>query len=151
ASLRRPNSIPTGVSISRSGVCPLLFGNQRIPLRAERVDLENIGIAMIVGRINDDFKVIIEFLADISPQLSGNDAGGVGVEAGDSKEPGAPGVEDTHLRSLRRLLSLKGFSLQESPNWSRLPPKRIVKGAVQTWSAIYTKRLCCAERCLRLG
>src|SRR5215471_11017247 len=111
--LGSPNSIPPGIAISEAGVGSLLLRDQRISLGAKWVDLENIGIAAVVCRIDDDLEVIVQFLADVSSQLRGHDTGGVRIEAGDSKENCGSGVKGSNLRLFGRFLSLKWLSLRE--------------------------------------
>src|SRR5215469_6990520 len=62
-----PDSIPAGIPIAEACVGSLLLGNQGVSLGAKWVDLKDVCIAAIMGRIDDDFEVVVQFLADISP------------------------------------------------------------------------------------
>jgi len=59
----------------QAGVASLLLSDEGISLRSKWVHLENICVSPVVSRIDDDFEVVIQLLADIPPQLRGHDAG----------------------------------------------------------------------------
>jgi hypothetical protein len=92
--------------------------------------LEHVSIATIMSRVNDDLKVIVQFLADIPAQLGGDDAFGIGIEAGDAEIDVMLAVENANLRFFSRSLSLKGLSLAKVGNRRGLLPDGIIQCAV---------------------
>jgi len=62
--LRSPNAIPARITILR--FASLLVRNQGVPLLYQRVDLEHISIATVVSGVDNDLKVVIEFLSYIT-------------------------------------------------------------------------------------
>jgi hypothetical protein len=47
--------------------------------------LKHVSVAPIVSRVDDDFKVVVQFLTDVPAQLGRNDSTWVGVETGDTE------------------------------------------------------------------
>src|SRR5215469_11661627 len=70
SSFRGPYPIPPGITVACARVGTLFFCDQRVALRPQWIDLEYVRIAAIVRRIDDDLEVVVEFLADIPPELS---------------------------------------------------------------------------------
>src|SRR6266446_74593 len=65
ARLGNPHAVPSGVAVAAVILRRLFVSNQSVALRAERIELQYVGVAAVVGRINYNFKIIIEFLAHI--------------------------------------------------------------------------------------
>src|SRR4029077_8016744 len=97
ASLRDPYSIPSGIAVAHARLCAPLLCDQGIALRAQRIDLEDERVAAIVGRIDDDLEIVVEFLTDVAPELAGNDSRRIGVEALDAEIDFMLTVENTDL------------------------------------------------------
>ena len=108
---RSPNPIPSRVAIASATICALLFGNQSVSLCAQGINLEYVGVAAIVSRVDEDFEIVIQLLADVAPQLGGDDRLGIGIEAGDAEIHFVLCVEDTDFRFFSRRLPFIGLSL----------------------------------------
>src|SRR5215467_15432479 len=76
---RCPNTIPTGIKVHAKTIS-LLFDDQAVHLRAERIHLKNIASTTVMIRIDEDFKVVVEILAHIAPEFAGDDSRRGGVE-----------------------------------------------------------------------
>src|SRR5215470_8809730 len=76
---RGPYAVPTGIAVARARISALLFCDQRVPLRAQRIDLKHVGIAPIMGGVNDDLEIVVQLLAHVAPQFGCNDALRIGV------------------------------------------------------------------------
>src|SRR5581483_8649937 len=58
--------------ISSAAVRPLFLGDQSVTLRAEWVDLENVGISTVMGGVDYDLKVVVQLLGNIAPEFRGD-------------------------------------------------------------------------------
>jgi hypothetical protein len=83
-----------------------------------------------VSRINDDFEIVVQFLAHIAAKFGRDDPLRIGIEARDAKVDRVLGVNDPNFGLFRRWLPLKGLALRKVVDWNRLLPKGIVKGSV---------------------
>ena len=76
--------------------------------------------------IDNDLEIVIQFLADVAAEFSGEDALRMGVEAGNAEVDFALAVEDANFRLLRRRAPFKGLALPKVGNWSCLEPEWII-------------------------
>ena len=81
-------------------------------------------------RIDNDFEIVIEFLADIPAEFGRYDSFWLGVQAGDAKVNLVLGIQDADFSLLGRSLSLEWFTLQEVLDGSGLLPEGIIKRTV---------------------
>src|ERR1700675_1678050 len=101
-----------------------------------------------MGGVDDDLKVVIQFLTDVPAQLCGHDPFGIGVEASDAEVDFVLVVENTDFGSFSWSLSFVRLALQEVRNGGGLQSQRIIEGAGQPRSAINPACLRSSERFL---
>src|SRR5260370_21551891 len=104
-SFRGPYPVPPGIAVARARVCALLFRNQRVALCPQRINLEYVRVPPVVSRVDDDFKVVIQFLTDVPAQLGRNDPTWIGVETGDTEVDLVLVVENADFGVFSRRLS----------------------------------------------
>ena len=110
-------------------------------MRAQWIDLENIGIAPVPPGVDYDLKVVVQFLSYIPAELGRDGTVYEGIVTHHSKVDFMLGVEDTDFRLFGRGLTLVGFSLQKVCDRSGLLPEWIVKRAVHLRSSVNPARL----------
>src|SRR5216683_6838038 len=126
-----PDSVPSRVAIASAGICALLFGNQSVALRAQRINLKHVRIAPVVSRVDDDLEVVIQFLADIPSQFGCNNPFRIRVKARNAEIDFMLAVEDADFGFLGRCLPLKWLALQKVGNRAGLLPCGIIERAIQ--------------------
>src|ERR1700675_654331 len=89
-----------------------------------------------MGGVDDDLKVVIQFLTDVPAQLCGHDPFGIGVEASDAEVDFVFVVENADFGSFSWSLSFVRLALQEVRNRSGLHPEGIIERAVQLGNSI---------------
>jgi hypothetical protein len=89
----------------------LLFNDEAIVLSTEGVDFEHVTATAIPVRIDQDFEVVIQFLAHIAAQFCRDDPGRLRVIAVDSEIDRVTRIEYSYLSFLRRRLTFVGLSL----------------------------------------
>ena len=99
-------------------------------MRAQRIDLKYVRITPVMGRVNDDLKVIIQLLTDITPQFGRDDPLRIRVEARNAEIDFMLAVENADFGFFSRGLPLKGFPLQKVVNRTGLLPDGIVECSV---------------------
>src|SRR5207245_10846429 len=126
-----PHAVPSRVTIASATVCTLLFCDQSVSLRAQRISLENVGITPVVSRVDDDFEVVVQFLTDVPPQFSGDNPLGMGIEAGNAEIEFMLGVENADFGFVCGRLPLKRLSLPKCGDGGGLLLQEAVKFAVE--------------------
>ena len=102
-----------------------------------------------MGGVDDDLKVVIQFLTDVPAQLRGDDPFGIGVEASDAEVDVVLVVENTDFGSFSWSPSFVRLALQEVRNRRGLHPEWIIERTIQPWSSINMACLRSSERFLR--
>src|ERR1044071_5226239 len=98
-----------------------------------------------MGRVNDDFEIVVQLLGNIAPQFCSNDSACLRVEALDPEIDLSFGVHNTNFSSFGRRPSLERLPLQEVRDRSGLAPDGIIKSAIQLRTAIDPDRACCFD------
>src|SRR5439155_21669625 len=117
---RCPHAVPSGIKILPFGA--FLFGNQSVELRAERVELEYIGVAAIVSCVNRDREVIVQILLQVSAQFGGHDTRWIRVVTRDPEINLVAGVQNADFGFPGRRLALIRLALPEVAHGLRLMP-----------------------------
>lgn len=117
-------------------------------MRAQWIDLENIGIAPVPPGVDYDLKVVVQFLSYIPAELGRDGTVYEGIVTHHSKVDFMLGVEDTDFRLFGRGLTLVGFSLQKVCNRCGLLPERIVQRAIHLRISVKPACLCGSKRLL---
>src|SRR5258708_20871898 len=112
------------------------------------MSLKRVRIVAIVGGVDDDLKVVIQFLTDIPAQLCGHDPFGIGVEASDAEVDFVLVIENADFGPFSWSLSFVRLALQEVRNRSGLRPDWIIERAIQPWSSINAACLRSSKRFL---
>ena len=128
---RSPDSIPSGIAVLRFSYL-LFVRDEGVALRTQRIDLEDIRIAAVMPGIDDDFEIVVEFLAHIAAELRGDRSRRYRIMTDDAEVNLGPRIEHSYFRSLCRGLAFVGLSLLEIRNRASLLPERIVQRAVQS-------------------
>jgi hypothetical protein len=110
----------------------LFICDECVSLRAERIDLEDIGVAAVVSGVDHNLKIVIEFLAYIAAELGGHRSFHDRIVTRYAKVNLIPRVQHSYFRSLGRGLAFVGLSLFETRNRGSLLPERVVERAIQT-------------------
>ena len=100
---------------------PCHVADQSISLRAERVDLEDIGIAPVMTGVDHDFKIVVQLLCHVAAELSSEATRG--IVTGDAEIDLILRVQHSDLSFFCCGFALVGFSLPEIGNRSSLLPE----------------------------
>lgn len=109
----------------------MLFDDTAVALRAKRIDLENVGIAMAEGGINGDGEIVIEVLGEIAAELRGDDGAGGRVVTMDTDVEVARVVEDADFAVFGGGLGFERFALAEVGDERGIGPERVVERAIE--------------------
>ena len=107
-----PAGVHDGVILRRRS----LFDDFSVPLGAERVHLEDVSVPVTSSRINENGKVIVQVLREITAKLGRDYVLRTVIVAVDSKVNVLRVEEDADLGLFRCWLSLKRLALTEVPN-----------------------------------
>ena len=108
-----PKAVPARVNDGIARERRLLFDNAAVALRAQGIDLKNVGVAMAESGVNGDGEIVVEILRQVAAKLGGDDGARAGVVAMDSDVKMARVVEDADFGVFRGGLGFEGFALTE--------------------------------------
>ena len=81
---RCPNPVPPWIEICTVAV-PLLFDDEPVHLRPERIDLKHVRSAAVVIGVDENFKMVVEVLAHVAAQFAGDDSRWIRIETVNSE------------------------------------------------------------------
>src|SRR5215472_368334 len=84
-----------------------------------------------MGRVDDDLKVVVQFLGDIPAQLPGHNLAWIGIEAGNSEVHIVLVVENANFGLFRWRLPFKRLPLEKICDWTCHLPGGIVERAIK--------------------
>jgi hypothetical protein len=93
-----------------------------------------------VVRIDQNFKVVIQFLADIPAQFRRDDPGRLRVIAMNSEIHCVARIEYSYLSFLRRRLTFIRLSLPKVSDWGSQLPEWIVQSTIKLWGFVCGRR-----------
>jgi len=126
-----PKAVPTGIDDGVSAWRREFLDDSAVALRAEGIDLENVGIAMAEGGVDGDGEIVIEVLGEIAAELRGDDGGGGGVVAMNADVKVAGVIEDADLGFFGGGLGFERFALAEIGEQGGAGPERVVERAIE--------------------
>jgi hypothetical protein len=86
-----------------------------------------------MGRVDDDFEIVVQFLADVASQFRRDDPFWIGVEANHAKVDIVLIIENTNYGFLGRRLPFKRLSLQKIGYGAGRLPLAVVQCSVKSW------------------
>src|ERR1700719_1281560 len=134
-SRRGPHSVPAPVEVAAIAVSLLLY-DQAVVLCSKGIDPEYICSAAIVVRIDQDFEVVIQFLADIPAQFRRGDPGCLRVIAMNSEIHCVARIEYSYLGLLRRRLTFIRLSLPKVSDRGSQLPEWVVQSTIKLWGFV---------------
>jgi len=107
------------------------FDDAAVALRAERVDLENVSVAMAESGIDGDGEIVVEVLRKVAAKLRGDDGvwGGVVTMNADVEVAGV--IEDANFGFFGGGLGFERLTLAEIGDKRSGGPERVVERAVE--------------------
>ena len=103
--------------------------------------MKHVSVASVVRRIDQDLKVVVEFLTDIAVELRGGNFPRLRIKTRDSEVDFAFRIEDAHLGALRGRLSFVRLSLAKVSNRNGGLPQWVIKSAIELWRMLNGNRL----------
>src|ERR1700688_4740469 len=134
-----PHTVPAPVEVAAIAV-PLLLYDQAIVLCSKGIHLEHICSAVIVVRIDQDFEVVIQFLADIPAQFRRDDPGCLRVIATNPEIHCVARIEYSDLGLLRSGLTFIRLSLPKVSYWGSQLPEWVVQSSIELWGSVCGRR-----------
>ena len=110
-------------------------------MRTQRIDLKYVGVAPIVGGVDQDFKIVVKVLRQVPTKLGRHYSGRIRILAENAKVDCMAGVKNPNFRLLGGHLTLVGLALPEVPDGRGRVPEWISQRAVQHRGALDSSRL----------